>query len=221
MSEQDDFVKGPMFSIIVPEHNSAEFMRRGLDSIKAQTFQDYELIIVCDKCDDNTEEIAAFYINDAKDKFIVTDCGRCAGARNAGLDVAIGEWILFMDDDDWWSDENAFQKIADRIREEKEEFDILAFGFYWQNIGYAYNRQEKLYTAVWNKAWRREFIERIGARFPDWAHSDDEGFSRITHKHARIRFMKESLYYYNWMRPGSLTWQIENKLIDGTIPAEE
>ena len=213
--------EGPFISVIVPEHNSAEFMRRGLDSIKAQTFQDYELIIVCDKCEDNTEEIAAFYINDAKDKFIVTDFGRCAGARNAGLDAASGEWILFMDDDDWWSDETAFQRIADRIREDKEEFDILAFGFYWQNIGYAYNRQEKLYTAVWNKAWRRGFIESIGARFPDWAHSDDEGFSRITHHRAKIAYLDASLYYYNFMRPGSLTWQIENKLIDGTIPAEE
>ena len=215
--------EGPFFSVIVTEHNSAEFMRRGLDSIRAQTFQDYELIIVCDRCDDKTEEIAAEYLRWPEgfgDTIILADFGRCARARNAGLDAASGEWILFMDDDDWWSDETAFQRIADRIREEKEEFDILAFGFYWQNIGYAYNRQEKLYTAVWNKAWRRGFIESIGARFPDWAHSDDEGFSRITHHRAKIAYLDASLYYYNFMRPGSLTWQIENGMLDRTIPAE-
>ena len=51
----------PFFSVIVPEHNSAEFMRKGLESIKAQSFTDYELIVVCDACEDNTAEIAREY----------------------------------------------------------------------------------------------------------------------------------------------------------------
>ena len=209
-------VKRPFFSVIVPEHNSAEFMRRGLDSIKAQTFKDYELIIVCDRCTDRTAEIAREY----SEKVFEIDDGCCAAARNKGLNEAEGSWILFMDDDDWWSDDMAFRRIAQKILDGDQDFDILAFGFYWQNIGYRYNSEARLYTAVWNKAWKREFIARIGARFPMWKHSDDEGFSRITHHRARIRFMNESLYYYNFMRPGSLTWQIENKMIDGTIPEE-
>ena len=53
----------PFFSIIVPEHNSSQYMRKGLDSIKEQTFKDYELIIVCDACIDNTVEIAKEYSN--------------------------------------------------------------------------------------------------------------------------------------------------------------
>ena len=210
-------LKRPFFSVIVPEHNSEEFMRRGLESIRNQTFKDYELIIVCDSCTDRTAEIAREYT----EKVYEISAGRCAAARNTGLDVAEGEWILFMDDDDWWSDEMAFRRIAQRILDERGAFDVLAFGFYWQNIGYRYNSPQRLYTAVWNKAWKKEFIDRIGARFPDWAHSDDEGFSRLTHHRARIRFMDESLYYYNFMREGSLTWQIENGLIDGTIPPEE
>ena len=210
-------LKRPFFSVIVPEHNSADFMRRGLESIRNQTFKDYELIIVCDSCTDRTAEIAREYT----EKVYEISAGRCAAARNTGLDVAEGEWILFMDDDDWWSDEMAFRRIAQRILDERGAFDVLAFGFYWQNIGYRYNSPQRLYTAVWNKAWKKEFIDRIGARFPDWAHSDDEGFSRLTHHRARIRYMDESLYYYNFMREGSLTWQIENGLIDGTIPPEE
>ena len=51
----------PFFSVIVPEHNSAEFMRKGLDSIRDQSFTDYELIVVCDACSDNTAEIAREY----------------------------------------------------------------------------------------------------------------------------------------------------------------
>lgn len=205
----------PFFSVIVPEHNSAAFMRKGLDSIREQTFTDYELIIVCDNCQDNTAEIAREY----SDKVFEISAGRCAAARNKGLDEARGEWLLFMDDDDWFMDREAFKEIEQAAGKEGE--DILAFGFYWQKIGPCMNTPKRLYTAVWNKAWRREFVERIGARFPDWAHSDDEGFSRLTHHRAKIAYMDKKLYYYNFMREGSLTWQIENKLIDGSIPPAE
>ena len=204
----------PFFSVIVPEHNSAQFMRKGLESVRAQTFRDYELIVVCDSCGDNTAEIAREYT----DKVFEIDAKRCGFARNKGLDEARGEWILFMDDDDWWIDSMAFRKIAQKILDQDEEFDILAFGFYWQHIGEKMNEPGGLFTAVWNKAWRREFIRLIGARFPDWIHSDDEGFSRLTHDRARIRYMYEALYYYNFMRPGSLTWQIEKGMLDPTIP---
>ena len=207
--------KTPFFSVIVPEHNSSEFMRKGLDSIKEQTFTDYELIIVCDRCDDKTKEIAAEYA----DVLIDIDAGCCASARNAGLDVATGEWALFMDDDDWFVDNDVFRKIADNVGKNNE--DILAFGFYWPGYGEKVNTPNKLFTAVWNKAWRREFIERIGARFPEWKHSDDEGFSRLTHHMANIAYFPVCLYHYNFMRPGSLTWQIENGLLDGSIPPEE
>lgn len=206
--------KTPFFSVIVPEHNSSEFMRKGLDSIKEQTFTDYELIIVCDRCDDNTADIAREYT----DKVFEIDAGCCASARNAGLDAATGEWILFMDDDDWFIGMKAFEQIANRVGLIGE--DIFAFGFEWPGYGIKFNSPQKLYTAVWNKAWRREFIERIGARFPEWKHSDDEGFSRLTHHKATIAYHPLCLYYYNFMRPGSLTWQIENGMLDGTIPPE-
>lgn len=203
-------MRKPFFSVIVPEHNSAEFMRKGLDSIRDQTFTDYELLIICD-CEEDFE-IAKEY----SDRAVLTDQKLCAQKRNLGLEMATGEWILFMDDDDWFIDSMVFQTIADHAG--KRDEDILAFGFYLKGYGARVNRPDKLYTAVWNKAWRREFIERIGARFPEWQHSDDDGFSRITHNRAKFAFLEQCLYYYNFLRPGSLTWQIENKLIDGTIP---
>ena len=203
----------PFFSVIVPMHNSAEFMRKGLDSIKTQIFKDYELIVICD-CEEDAR-IAKEYTEDV---YMDVDRPLCGQKRNFGLDLAKGKWILFMDDDDWFMDSFAFQAIADRAG--KEDEDILAFGFYWKSYGACMNKPEKLYTAVWNKAWRREFIERIGARFPDWQHSDDEGFSRITHGKAKIAYLNQCLYYYNFMRNGSLTWKITKGMIDGTIPKE-
>ena len=195
----------PYFSVIVPEHNSAKFMRKGLESIRRQTFTDYELIVVCDACEDNTAEIAEQYT----DKVFEINAKRCGLARNKGLDEASGEWILFMDDDDWWLHEFAFQMIADRAGEAFE--DIFAFGFIAPDLirpglhGY-YNAPEKHWPAIWNKAWRRSYIG--DHRFPDWKHSDDAGFAAEMHPGAKFAYWRECLYYYNYMRTGSLSDRI-------------
>ncbi len=195
----------PFFSVIVPEHNSAAFMRTGLDSIKSQTFTDYELIIVCDACEDNTAEIAEQYT----DKVFEINAKRCGLARNKGLDEARGEWILFMDDDDWWLSDHAFRHIAEKVGEQNE--DIFAFGFLAPNLirpglREYYNTPDKHWPAIWNKAWRRSFIG--DHRFPDWKHSDDAGFAAEMHPNAKFVYWHECLYYYNYMRAGSLSDRI-------------
>ena len=195
----------PFFSVIVPAHNAAGWIKKGLSSIKRQTFTDYELIVICDDCQDNTAQIALGY----------ADVVRCVNwrssgkTRNAGLEAATGEWILFMDDDDWWNDDSAFMMIAQEIKRlEKtgDQFDVLAFDFIFGSNGYARQYPGHLYIAIWNKAWRREFIG--DTRFPEVPHSDDVGFAEQTHHKARVRFLNEALYFYNWMRPGSITQQL-------------
>ena len=104
--------KKPFFSVIIPMHNCAEFMRKGLEQIRLQTFSDFELIMVCDACTDNTVEIAKAYIRPGTgDKVLEVNYGRAGMSRNAALDVAEGEWILFADDEDWYL-EGAFGTIA-------------------------------------------------------------------------------------------------------------
>ena len=186
----------PFFSVIVPEHNSAEFMRKGLDSIVEQTFKDYELIIVCDSCEDETATIAREYT----DKVFETD-GKSAGvARNAGLDNATGDWIIFMDDDDWFLHDYAFEMLAERAK--KTSCDVIAFSFIFKGQGYA---KCGLWDAIWNKVWRRSFIEKGNYRFPPLPFADDSPFSKETLPHAKIDFWDMPFYYYNYMRPGSLT----------------
>lgn len=196
----------PFFSVIVPAHNAEDRMRQGLDSIRNQTFTDYELIIVCDDCQDKTAEIAREYT----DKVFEVGWHNCGKTRNKGLDEAAGEWILFMDDDDYWMNDHAFQNIAAAIRE-NEDFDVLAFGFLFKGRGYAMQKPGRLFIAIWNKAWRREFIG--DTRFPEVPHSDDVGFARRTHSRARFRYLDMALYYYNYLRPGS----ISQKLKDGEL----
>ena len=191
----------PFFSVIVPAHNAETRIRRGLDSIRRQTFTDYELIVVCDDCGDKTVDIAMEYT----DKVFEVDWHNCGKTRNKGLDEATGSWILFMDDDDWWQDDSAFQVIAEGIRH-GGDFDVLAFGFTFGSNGYVMQYKGHLYIAVWSKAWRRGFIG--DTRFPEVPHSDDVGFAEQTHYRARFRYSIENLYYYNYMRPGSITHKL-------------
>ena len=197
----------PFFSVIVPEHNSAEFMRPGLDSIKNQDFKDYELIVVCDSCTDNTAEIAREYT----DIVIEVNYGRAGLTRNAGLDIARGEWILFMDDDDWFLHEYAFGMLAQALNELPSEVDVLAFSFIWKHRGYAVNLPDKMWIAIWNKVWRRSFIG--DTRFPDWKHSDDVGWANELHPKAHVIYWDMPFYYYNFLRTGS----ISQKLKDGEL----
>lgn len=212
----------PFFSVIVPCHNSAEFMRKGLDSIRDQDFQDYELLIVCDRCEDNTADIARDYIRtDHPDRVLTVDFGRAGLSRNAALDVARGEWVLFMDDDDWYFP-GAFQVLFDELTRQmtrQTKIDILAYGFEWKDRGPTLQSKNNIKTAVWNKAWRREFIGK--ERFPDWFHTDDLGFARKMHPKARFGFLSMILYYYNFMRPGSVSDRIRSGEYDNSQLPEE
>ena len=203
----------PFFSVIVPAHNCEQYMRRGLDSIRNQIFDDYELIIVCDSCTDGTFEIAAEY----SDVIIMTDYGRAGMARNAGLDHATGDWILFMDDDDWFLP-GAFEVIAKELKHQPD-IDILAFAFEWKGRGVAMQSASRIYPAIWNKAWRREFIGE--ERFPDWIHTDDLGFARKMHPRARFGFLGMALYHYEFMRQGSVSDRIKAGEYDNNQFPEE
>lgn len=188
----------PFFSIIVPEHNSEKFMRKGLDSIKEQTFTDYELIIVCDACEDNTVQIAQEYT----DKVYEINEHCCGAGRNLGLEKATGEWVLFMDDDDWWLHDYAFEMLAKKLKQTKE--NILCFSFIFKGRGYA---KCGLWDAIWNKVYRRSFVESKPFRFPLVPIADDSGFSADILPKASKTYWDMPLYYYNYMREGSLSWR--------------
>lgn len=191
-------MNGPMFSVIVPTHNGADRIRKALDSVKEQTFTDYELIIVCDACTDGTEKVAEEYT----DKVIRTECRRDGLARNVGLDAAHGEWILFLDDDDWYLHEYVFQMLSEVVGRQGE--DILDFSFIWKGKGYTKPETGNQYVMAWCRCWKREFIGKIRFNGIEY-HSDNYFFKKLMHKKPRIVFWNTPLYYYNYMRKGSLT----------------
>lgn len=192
-------MKQPRFSVIVPAHNAAKFIRKGLDSIRHQTFENYELIIVCDACSDNTAQIAQDY--DAT--VIETNAASPGYARNAGLDIAKGEWILFLDSDDWFLHEFVFQILNDTVGKKNE--DVLLISFVWKGVGYTVQHLDHYFNAVWGKIWRRSAIGNI--RFNCERVGEDGTFTEdVLRSGAMFAAADIPVVYYNYMRHGSVMW---------------
>ena len=194
----------PFFSVIVPAHNSAEYIWKCLRSVKKQTFKDYELIVVCDNCKDDTEAMASVYTK----KVIVTDYGMDGLARNAGIDAAKGDWIMFLDDDDWWIHEYVLEEVYEVIRSFIPAQMIL-FDFIWKDAPphkspYYVQTLDNVNIAVWSKAFRRDLIG--DTRFPAIQFTSDKPFmDAICAKRPVAYPMRKLMYYYNYMRKGSQT----------------
>lgn len=209
----------PKFSIIIPAHNSAEFISRCLDSIANQHYTDYELIIVCDRCTDNTAEIARAY---EADIVLEVDNGNDGLTRGDGLAAAQGEWVLFLDDDDWWMHEHVLDLIDGKL---SEDIDVMLFGFIFKGRGYAppyrtVNGSQVLWPAVWCKCYRREFIKDLqfnNIEVKGDEASDIDWTRRLMELNPRYSYLDMPLYYYNYMRRGSQTDTkvFGNKIGDG------
>lgn len=188
----------PKFSVIVPAYNSEKYISKGLKSVRDQTFKDYELIVVCDSCVDRTKEIAESFGATVYEVNYHQD----GQTRNYGIDRAKGEWLLFLDDDDWYLHEFAFQMIADNIGRSNE--DVFMFSSIWARAGYARNTADHVLISTWNKAWRREFVGNT--RFSDVKYTSDLDFHNgVMAKNPKIITWDMPFIYHDHMRKGSQT----------------
>ncbi len=111
----------PFFTIIIPTYNRADKLRRALDSIKQQTCRNYEVIVCDDGSTDNTKQVVASYASSMDITYLwETNWGGPARPRNNGLKVARGEWICFLDADDWW-----YPEKLDRVYERISHADVV------------------------------------------------------------------------------------------------
>ena len=94
--------ENPKITVIVPVYNTEKYLRRCVDSILAQTFTDFELLLIDDGSTDGSGAICDEYAKkDSRVRVFHKEIGGVSSARNLGLDKAYGEWISFVDSDDW------------------------------------------------------------------------------------------------------------------------
>ena len=191
-----------MISIVIPSHNGEKRIGKMIGSIQEQTFTDYEIIVVADKCDDNT----AYMCRKLGCNVIEIDNGNAGAARNAGLEAATGEWLMFADDDDYWFHPFALEQINAELQ--YINADMIQCSFYWKTRGVTATCDGRIYPNVWSKIWRRSAIG--DTRFPEDRLDDDLIFvNAMLAKGIRVMCLPLLWYYYEYLREGSITWRVE------------
>lgn len=142
----------PLLSIIVPVYNTATFLNRCIDSILTQKYTNFELILIDDGSKDQSGKICGEYAQkDSRIVVIHKPNGGQSSARNAGLNIAKGDYITFVDSDDYIS-MDCYQNNMEILSRDKS-IDILEYPIYTVNKGNIekliiprYNEEEHLYT---------------------------------------------------------------------------
>ena len=100
MEEKSKIENAPLVSVIIPTYNRAEIIEEAVDSVLAQDYKDFELIVVDDGSTDNTSEVLATYGDDIR--VLYQENKGVSAARNRGISEAAGKLIAFLDSDDLW-----------------------------------------------------------------------------------------------------------------------
>ena len=170
----------PKVTIIIPIYNVEKYIRECLESVINQTYKNIEIIVIDDGTPDKSGEIAdEFAKKDSRIKVIHSKNAGVATARNKGLDKATGEYIMFIDSDDYVTAEYV-EYFLGLINETKADIAMSLNNFTATDKIQIKEDKIEIYTpsdaiqalylyevgvAVWNKIWRREFIEKKQLRF--------------------------------------------------------
>lgn len=168
-------------SIIIPSYNNGEWLCKCIESIKSQTFTDYEIIVVDDLSTDDSVEVAKKHLR-KQDTLIVNESKRLnGGTRNVGILKAKGEYVLCIDSDDWLIDNRILEDIDKKLNGE----DILFCGYMTHRedmnlaIHLRYNNLraalKDITCAIWTKVVRTDLLKEC--LFPEGTLFED----RIQH----------------------------------------
>lgn len=223
----------PKVSIIVPAYKVENYLHKCIDSILAQTLSDFELILVNDGSPDNCGEICDEYaIKDSRVRVIHKENGGLATARNAGINIAKGEYIGFVDSDDW-IEPNMYELLYGLCVENECEIANCSSIIYFKdrtvkNGSHSliiHNRQEamkamlegQLYDeVVWTKLFKRSLFGET--RFKEGAVYEDTDFTyKLIHKSNKVGSIGAPMYHYIKRDNSTMDQAIKNIRIDSVV----
>lgn len=231
-------IKKPFFSIVMPLYNCADYIRAAIESIQTQSFQDYELIIIDDCSNDDSNNIAFSYaIKNPKIKIIKNkNKSGVSETRNIGMRNAKGNYFIFVDADDYL-ESDILEKINESIK--RHSFDIIKFGysidFYdkrgklivnkikktdsFEVVDQAKNiknlaleiEKKQIFGYVWNAAYSVNFIRSSGVLFDSTMKVDEDFIFNIDafSKASSVKILDCVGYHYNKRKNVSLSMNVD------------
>ncbi|MCI9016934.1 MAG: glycosyltransferase [Clostridia bacterium] len=193
-------------SVIVPVYNVEPYIRKCLETLTKQTLTGIEILIIDDGSTDRSVDIVKEFIQTNNNiKYYKKENGGLADARNYGLLYATGEYIAFLDADDYIQ-KDMYKLMYERAKE--LDSDIVECDFYWKypkkykiDVGEKYFEKkealEKARVVVWNKLYKRKLIIDSKITFPKGLQYEDvEFFYKLVPHIDRISFVKQPMLYY-------------------------
>jgi len=211
-----------VISIVMLTYNRENLVRRAIESVLSQTFKDFEYIIIDNGSDDHSGEIADTYAAlDSRLCVIHKERGNIGSGRNAGLDAAAGEYITFIDDDDFCqpdylsflyqliTENNADMSICGAADKAFDEKRIMA-------------AEEALIELMWRKKYNVAFPAKLfkaslfnGIRFSETSKYDDiELMPQIIGKSKRVAYHGLPKYTFERHASNNSAWTTNHKLLD-------
>ncbi|OUM57602.1 glycosyltransferase family 2 protein [Piromyces sp. E2] len=210
-------------SIIIPVYNTGPYLKRCLKSAIKQTLKEIEIICVDDASTDTSLSILKiFQRRDPRIKVVHLDKNQGPStARNKGLELATGEFLGFMDSDDY-ADEQYFENLYNQAG----DYDVIT-GEYVRSTNksnsYIHMKHKRHHGSLYDSIWRREFINKHNVKFNvnRWK-GEDVRFRKDCYKFKPkiLKLPDQGIYYYYKMRPGSLSKFKKNTLNEITRLAE-
>lgn len=204
-------------SIIIPVYNVEKYLENCLEKVLNQTYKNLEIILVDDGSKDNSGKLCDEYAKmDSRIKVIHQKNGGLSMARNSGLDIATGKYIMFVDSDDYY-ELNSCELLYNEIKEKDADLVIGNYihtksnGEKWEkplfdkelykNFKLSIKDYKKSFfvmnSVVWNKIFKREFIEKYHLRFVSGAVAEDAIFSTFCYVHTdKAYFINDIVYNY-------------------------
>ena len=177
----------PKVSVIVPVYNVEKYLEKCINSLLSQTLEDIQIILVNDGSKDNSGNIAKEYEKNNKDRviYVEKENGGLSDARNYGLKYATGDFIAFLDSDDY-IEKNAYEEMYNKAIE--EDADYVECDFIWEfpnkirvDKQYPYKNKKEMLSFVrvvaWNKLIKRQLITDNNLEFPKGLRYEDVEFT--------------------------------------------
>lgn len=203
----------PLISIIVPVYKAEAYLHRCLDSVLAQTFHGYEVLLIDDGSPDKSGKICDEYaMKDNRVRVFHKENGGVSSARQYGIENALGEYTIHVDPDDW-VEPNMLEELYAKAIE--DDADMVICDFYdEQKNGQIYRRQEpskldyqtvfkelfqKLHCSCCNKLIRRVCYNRYNIHFPKEMNLWEDGYVMfsLTMNPIKISYLSKAFYHYD------------------------
>ena len=231
-----------LISVIVPVYRVEEYLERCVKSILSQTYKNLEVILVDDGSPDQCPAICdACAEKDARVKVIHQENKGLSGARNAGIDAASGEYLAFVDSDDYVSPhfiEELYQLLQDTgcaigqcrfsyvkgdgLVEEGDSAFCIYRGESLMEQLYGPEEKATCFVVAWNKLYRAELFKETGIRYPEGRiHEDEATTYRLFHEAKKLAFLDRALYGYYTENGGSITSVFSAKRLQWLTAHEE